>query len=286
MTTNPPHIDAGPSVRMPPTENMLRSTIAPPLSHQSLLSCLQSDSRPPQSQARAATVVGAAAAPQAARRTLPVSSSRTPTGWGQWGSWGKPGQQVGILRPGDQLRRRLQLVELHGQPVRPHWVPPFRFRRDSRACAGASGYLWVYATSPGTAADGDYPLTATVVRRRGVSVGTRRQAPPSATTRCTRPTASLRRSSGRIPATGRQSPAAPTTWLSHRATTMRSRRSISTSTMCTSLRCSATTPPYTCQLNYSWSLGGATGQHTATFKSYDWMDNVGVLDGQLHRRLT
>ena len=33
---------------------------------------------------------------------------------------------------------------------------------------------------------------------------------------------------------------------------------------------------YTCQLNYSWSLGGATGQHTATFKSYDWMDNVGV----------
>ena len=32
---------------------------------------------------------------------------------------------------------------------------------------------------------------------------------------------------------------------------------------------------YICQLNYSWSP--RTGQHTATFKSYDWMGNVGAL---------
>ncbi len=32
---------------------------------------------------------------------------------------------------------------------------------------------------------------------------------------------------------------------------------------------------YTCQINYSWST--RLGQHTATFKSYDWMGNVGVL---------
>jgi hypothetical protein len=32
---------------------------------------------------------------------------------------------------------------------------------------------------------------------------------------------------------------------------------------------------YTCQLNYGWSP--RTGQHTATFKSYDWMGNVGTV---------
>ena len=34
---------------------------------------------------------------------------------------------------------------------------------------------------------------------------------------------------------------------------------------------------YNCQLTYTWSLRGAQGQHTVTFKSYDWMGNVGVL---------
>ena len=30
--------------------------------------------------------------------------------------------------------------------------------------SGSSGYLWVYVTSPATAADGDYPLVAKVTR--------------------------------------------------------------------------------------------------------------------------
>jgi hypothetical protein len=34
---------------------------------------------------------------------------------------------------------------------------------------------------------------------------------------------------------------------------------------------------YSCQLAYQWSLSGVHGQHTATFKSYDWLGNVGVL---------
>jgi len=34
---------------------------------------------------------------------------------------------------------------------------------------------------------------------------------------------------------------------------------------------------YTCQFVYKWSLRRATGLHTATFESTDWMGNVGVL---------
>jgi hypothetical protein len=34
---------------------------------------------------------------------------------------------------------------------------------------------------------------------------------------------------------------------------------------------------YICQLVYKWPLRGVQGQHTATFKSYDWMGNVGTL---------
>lgn len=33
---------------------------------------------------------------------------------------------------------------------------------------------------------------------------------------------------------------------------------------------------YACQLSYKWPMG-SPGQHTATFKSYDWLGNVGVL---------
>jgi hypothetical protein len=34
---------------------------------------------------------------------------------------------------------------------------------------------------------------------------------------------------------------------------------------------------YSCHLSYNSSLSGADGAHTATFKSYDWSGNVGVL---------
>jgi hypothetical protein len=34
---------------------------------------------------------------------------------------------------------------------------------------------------------------------------------------------------------------------------------------------------YTCRLRYKWALHGVHGQHAITFKSYDWMGNVGVL---------
>jgi hypothetical protein len=38
---------------------------------------------------------------------------------------------------------------------------------------------------------------------------------------------------------------------------------------------------YACQLSYPWSLRGATGQHAVTFKSSDWLGNVGVLTAQV-----
>jgi hypothetical protein len=34
---------------------------------------------------------------------------------------------------------------------------------------------------------------------------------------------------------------------------------------------------YTCQLYYKWSVG-SPGQHTATFKSYDWLGNTATMN--------
>lgn len=34
---------------------------------------------------------------------------------------------------------------------------------------------------------------------------------------------------------------------------------------------------YSCPLFYKWSLKGVRGQHTITFRSYDWVGNVGSL---------
>jgi hypothetical protein len=34
---------------------------------------------------------------------------------------------------------------------------------------------------------------------------------------------------------------------------------------------------YKCSLSYLWSIRGMSGQHTATFKAYDWLGNTGAL---------
>jgi Bacterial Ig domain len=34
---------------------------------------------------------------------------------------------------------------------------------------------------------------------------------------------------------------------------------------------------YECQLAYNWSLRGVHGRHTVTFRSHDWIGNVGTL---------
>ena len=139
--------------------------------------------------------------------------------------------------------------------------------------ASGSGYLKANVTSPGAIADGDYPLTVTVQR-----VGS--------------PT-----STGSFDSFYRvyssDSLAPKLYWASPGDGTSISGSSYNVSvssdddhsvqeidlfidnvykstTVCAGVS-------YRCQLYYNWSIRGIAGQHTATFRSTDWLGNVGVL---------
>jgi hypothetical protein len=137
--------------------------------------------------------------------------------------------------------------------------------------SGSTGYVWVSVTSPTGVADADYPVTITATRSGASS--------PSASS-----TTYYKLYSSDI--------VAPTLfWPSPADGGTISGRSYAVSVQSTDDHAvkkidlfiddvyTATTVcadiSYQCQLYYKWST--APGRHTATFKSYDWLGNVGVL---------
>ncbi len=196
-------------------------------------------------------------------------------GWGQWGSWGKPGQQVAyfvqVINYDVGCSSSSFTVSLSAPTGFSVSIPT----STVGLAPGASGYLWAYVTSPGTAADGDYPLTATVVRSGGVSsaasTGTSVSHYKVYSTDSVAPTLFWPNPGDGTTITGRSYNVAVSSSDDHavKKIDLYIDNVYKSEVLCDDVS-------YTCQLNYSWSLGGATGQHTATFKSYDWMDNVGV----------
>jgi hypothetical protein len=189
--------------------------------------------------------------------------------WGTSGSWGLPGQRIGyyiLLRNADSgcgsSTFSLNVTAPTGFSVS---VP------TSTASLGSGSYvyLWAYVTSPVGAADGDYTLTVSAARTNG----------PSASDVTTY---KLYSSDTTAPTLFWPSPAdgATISGRSYNVTVSSSDDHavkkidlyvdgayVSTTT-CDDIS-------YVCTLNYSWSP--RAGQHTATFKSYDWMGNVATL---------
>jgi hypothetical protein len=190
--------------------------------------------------------------------------------WGQSGAWGLPGQQIGF-----QIQVRNYDVGCSSSSFNVSVSAPSGFAVSLSAptisvSSSGTGYLWAYVTAPATAADGDYPLTVTV-SRSGSSA-----------------------SAGSYLKVYSSDIAAPTLFWSNpvdgQAISGRSYTfNVSSSddhavkkidlyvdgAYVTTTTCDDLT--YICQLSYKWSMGRAIGAHTATFKSTDWMGNVGVL---------
>jgi Bacterial Ig domain/NPCBM-associated, NEW3 domain of alpha-galactosidase len=189
--------------------------------------------------------------------------------WGASGSWGLPGQQIGymiLLQNKDagcgSSTFTLSVTGPSGFSVA---VPTSTVSLRS----GSYAYLWAYVTPPAGLAAGDYTLTVSAARTNGPSA--------SAATAY-----KLYSSDTTVPTLFWPNPGDGTT-ISGRSYNLAVSSSddhsvkkidlyldgayVSTTT------CDDIT--YICQLNYSWSP--RTGQHTATFKSYDWMGNVGTL---------
>jgi hypothetical protein len=194
-------------------------------------------------------------------------------GWSAWGSFGLPGQQLKYaldVRNYDLgCGSSTFVVSLSAPSGFAVSMPSNSITLNSYS----SGYVWAYVTSPSGIANGDYALSATV-ERAGTST-------PSA------PFTSYYKvySSDTVaPSLFWPNPADGTTISGRSYNVVVSSTDdhavkhidlyiddvFRSTTACDDIA-------YTCQLSYTWSLHGVTGRHAVTFKSYDWMGNVGTL---------
>jgi len=193
-------------------------------------------------------------------------------GWSQWGSWGLPGQQLGyfiqVINYDVGCGSSTFAINLSAPNGFSVSIPTSTIGLAS----GASGYLWAYVTSPSSSPDGNYPLTATVVRNgasAAASTGSGASYYKVYSSDNAAPTLFWPNPGDGSTITGRSYNVSVSSSDDHavKKIDLYIDNVYKTETLCDDVS-------YTCQLNYSWSP--SAGQHTATFKSYDWMGNVGV----------
>jgi hypothetical protein len=206
-------------------------------------------------------------------RNSPGVSVDNTWAWGAWGSWGQPGQQLTYsvaVRNYDVGCSKSSFVITFSAPSGfSVTIPTNTISLNSYS----SGYLSAYVTSPSAGADGDFPLTVTVAR-----AGT--AGPTGSSTTYYK----VYSSDTAAPTLFWPSPGDEETLSGSSYNVMVSSTDdhavkkidvyidgiFRSTTLCDGIS-------YTCQAVYNWSLSGVHGSHTATFKSYDRMGNVGVL---------
>jgi len=191
-------------------------------------------------------------------------------GWSQWGSWGFPGQQLGyfvqVINYDVGCSSSTFTISLSAPNGFSVSIPTSAISLAS----GKSGYLWAYVTSPSSASDGDYPLTATVVRSGSpASTGSSVTYYKVYSSDNAAPTLFWPNPGDGTTITGRSYNVTVSSSDDHavKKIDLYIDNVYKTEAQCDDVS-------YTCQVNFNWSP--SAGQHTATFKSYDWMGNVGV----------
>jgi hypothetical protein len=204
-------------------------------------------------------------------RGTPRAAADNNWAWQQPGSWGLPGQQ---LQYGIDVINNDVGCGSSSFVIGVSAPPGFSVSMASSTItlnSASTGYVWASVTSPKGIADGDYPLTITVTRAGASS-------PSGSST-----TFYKAYSSDTVaPSLFLPSPADGGTisggayTVSVQSTDDHAVKQIDlyidnvhkATTLCADIS-------YQCQVSYPWST--VPGQHTATFKSYDWLGNVGVL---------
>lgn len=194
--------------------------------------------------------------------------------WGQWGSWGVAGQErmysVQVMNNDVGCGSSNFVVNLSAPSGFAVSMPTSSFSLNS----ASSRYLSAYVTSPTWATGGDYALTATVERAGGSPAGSFTSYYKVYSSDGALPTLFWAAPGNGTSISGRSFNVTVSSSDDHQVTRIElylDQAPAPTSTM----RCDGIA--YTCQLIYSWAIRRVHGQHTATFKSYDWTGNVGVL---------
>jgi len=193
-------------------------------------------------------------------------------GWGQSGSWGLGGQRLGYQVRVDDLDLGCGSTTFTFSVSAPSGFTVEVPTSSVSLRAGTSAYLWAYVTSPSTAADGDDPLSLTVTRSANGATASQVTYYKVYSSDSTPPTLFFSN-----PADGETLSGSSYTfavWSNDDHAVQRIELYVDGV-----YRATATCDDvsYNCALSYRWSLRHVHGQHTATFKSYDWWGNVATL---------
>jgi hypothetical protein len=193
-------------------------------------------------------------------------------GWGQWGSWGVAGQQrmysVHVMNNDIGCGSSTFLLSAAVPSGFSVSIP-----QSITVRSWSSGYLSAYVTSPTWAADGDYPLSFTIQRASppDVSSATSYKVYSSDTAA---PTLYMASPGDGASISGRSYNVGVLSRDDHQVTKIElyldDAQAPTATTLCDGVA------SY-CQLIYTWAIRRVHGQHSATFKSYDWFGNVGTL---------
>jgi len=191
--------------------------------------------------------------------------------WSNPGSWGYPGQQltyaINVINYDVGCAAATFVVDVQAPSGFVAVVPTTTISLK----AAKTGYLWAYVTSPTVATDGDYPLSVTVRRANTTGpVGSFTSYYKVYTADGTNPTLFWANpGDGQVLDTRTVNITASSSddHAVSKVDIFVDNNFVAT-TACDSVT-------YICQVSTTWSA--TTGSHTATFRSYDWMGNVGVL---------
>ena len=203
----------------------------------------------------------------------PTISSDNTWAWASWGSWGLPGQQLTYVIKVTNNDVGCSSSTFVVNVSAPNGFSVSLPTNTISLKAPSAGYLSAYVTSPSALADGDNPLTLTV-ERAGTST------PSSSFTTYYKvyssdtvaPTLFWPNPSDGMAISGRSYSVTVSSNDDHevKKIDLYIDNVYRSTSVCQDIA-------YNCQLSYTWSLRGVQGQHTVTYKSYDWMWNVGVM---------
>jgi hypothetical protein len=205
--------------------------------------------------------------PSGCTQSAPRASIDNTWAWASPGSWGLPGQQltyaIDVINNDVGCGSSSFAVTVSAPSGFSVSMPSSTITLNS----ASTGYVWAYVTSPATAADGDYPLTATVERAGSSSSAASSYKVYSSDTVAPKLYWTNPSDGGAL--SGRSAYVGFASSDDHavkRLDLYLDGVSVA-SKLCDNISSE-------CQLSYKWSIRRVHGQHTATYKSTDWMGNV------------
>jgi hypothetical protein len=190
--------------------------------------------------------------------------------WGSKGSWGMPGQKltyaIDVINDDVGCGSTSFVVDLTAPDGFTVSIPT----NTVTLASASTGYVWAYVTSPGSAADGNYQLTASVQRAGGSGGGgtaTSYYKVYSSDTVAPKLFWENPTDGGAVSGSTLNVGFASSDDHAVKKLDLLVDGNAVGSTLCDNISSD-------CQVSYSWSIRQVRGEHTATFKSTDWMGNV------------